>query len=122
MAIVWIVAILLHGTSVGDSFGDAINGLSENSADNAECRTSGGEKYGDTQEIRGNYTIERKYFYSQSLGKCLSETTVLLSGSLDRNTIVDVDTGEVLAIYDKTCVGVSCTALDEYEAEKAGFR
>ncbi|MDD5710603.1 MAG: hypothetical protein PHV43_00660 [Candidatus Colwellbacteria bacterium] len=118
-AVAWIIAILLRGTLAGNSFRDAIGDLSENSADNVECRTSGGEKYGDTKDIRGDYTIERKYFYSKSLSKCLSETTVSFLGSLDRNTIVDVDTGEVLVVYDKTCVDASCLTLDGYKTKKA---
>ncbi len=118
---VWIIAVLLRGTTVGNLVGDTVGDLAENSVNNAECKTSGGEKYGDTKEVRGEYTIERKYFYSKSLSKCLSETVVSRLENLERNTIVDVDTGAVLAIYDATCVDAFCTTLDEYNAKRTEF-
>ena len=114
--LVWMIAIALRGTGISG---------------NSECNRLGLEKYGETKMVSGEYTIERDYFYSDAESKCLGEITVSNAEGLVRYAIVDIDMGETLIGYDKTCVGNytgnqykyapadgPCITLDEYKTKK----
>jgi hypothetical protein len=118
--LVWAMSAVLRGAGLTDTSG---------------CDGLGKQQYGETKEKSGEYTIKRDYFYSESLGKCLAEITVSLSGDLVRYAITDISTGGTLIGYDKTCVGNyagnqyeyapadgPCITLDAYKAKKAELK